>query len=62
MVHKIFNASDILGAIAFLAMLAAPGAWDGAIESGGPYIFPVALTAMIPVCAYLAMKEDGKIR
>lgn len=60
MTHKVWNASNVLGSIAFLALLFALGAWVGAIENSGPYIMPVAITAAIPILAYLSIKEDGK--
>ena len=55
--HRIFNASKVFGAIAFLAMLAAPGAVEG-----GMYITAAALTAAFGACAHLSIKEDGKKR
>ncbi len=57
MAHRIFNASNVFGAIAFLAMLAAPGAVEG-----GMYITAAALTAAFGACAHLSIKEDGKKR
>lgn len=60
--HKIWNASNVFGGIAFMALMLVPGAWEGAIESGGPYIVPIALTAAIPIFTYLSMREDGKRR
>lgn len=62
MAHKIFNASSMLGATAFLAMLAAPGTWEAAIEGKGPYIVPVLLTAGFAACAYLSIREGGRKR
>lgn len=53
--HRI-DASSILGAIAFLAMIAAAGT----VEENP--LLSVALAAVFAGCAYLAMKEDGKIR
>nr|WP_296461592.1 hypothetical protein [uncultured Acetatifactor sp.] len=55
--RKWLNSSNVLGAISFLAMLAAPGAAEG-----GMYITAIALTAICGICAYLSIKEDGKIR
>ena len=55
-VHKVLNASNVLGAIAFLAMIAALG-----MVEENP-LLTVALVAVFAGCAYLAMKEDGKIR
>lgn len=60
MTHKVWNASNVLGSIAFFALLFALGAWVGAIENGGPYIMPVVMTAAIPILVYLSIKEDGK--
>lgn len=53
---KVINASNVLGAIAFLAMIAAPGT----VEENP--LLTVALVAVFAICVYLAMKEDGKIR
>lgn len=55
MTHKMFNASNLLGAAAFLAMILAPGAVEG-----GNYILAVALIAAMAVCAYLSDRESGK--
>lgn len=55
--HKIINASNVFGAIAFLAMLAVPGAVEG-----GMYITAAVLIAILVVCAYLSIKEDRKER
>lgn len=49
--------SGILGAIAFLAMLAAPGAVEG-----GMYITAAVLVATSAACACLSIKENGKKR
>ena len=57
MTHKIFNASNFYGAIAFLSMLAAPAAVEGEM-----YITAVVLVAIFAVCAHLSIKEDGKKR
>lgn len=51
------DASSIFGSIAFLAMLAAPGAVEG-----GMYMTAAALTAACGICAYLSIREDGKKR
>lgn len=56
MVHKVLNASNVLGTIAFLAMITAPGSAEE-----NP-LLAVALVAVFAGCAYLAMKEDGKIK
>ena len=55
--RKILNASNLLGAIAFLDMsIAIPGTVDE-----NP-VLTMALIAAFALCVYLAMKEDGKIR
>lgn len=53
--RKGLNASNVLGAIAFLAMIAATGAVEG-----GMYMTAMALTAIFGICAHLSIKEDGK--
>ena len=53
--YKIFNASNVLGAISFMAMIAVPGAVEGEM-----YIAAIVLLAVFAGCAYLSMKEDGK--
>lgn len=60
--HKIWNASNVLGGIAFLSMIAAVGAAEWAIENNGTYWTTMAFIAVLAVCAYLSIKEDGKIR
>lgn len=55
MTHKILNASNIFGAIAFLAMLAAPAAVEGEM-----YITAVVLVAIFAGCAHLSIRESGK--
>lgn len=52
---RIFNLSNILGAAAFLAMIAAPGAVEG-----GMYITAVVLVVVFAVCAHLSIREDGR--
>lgn len=52
---RIINLSNILGAIAFLAMIAAPGAVESEM-----YITAVVLVAIFAVCAHLSIREDGK--
>lgn len=54
MVRKIFNASNMLGTVAFLAMIAATGTVE---ERPG---LTVVLTAAFAGCAYLSIREDGK--
>ena len=46
------DASYILGAVAFFAMIAATG-------EGNP-LLSLICTAVFAICAYLALKEDGK--
>ena len=55
--YRIFNAGNVLGAIAFLAMIAIPGAMEG-----GMYITAIALTAVFGAGAYLSIRESGKKR
>ena len=56
MTHKIWNASNVLGAIAFLSMIAAAGT----VEENP--ILTVAFAEVFSGCAYLSIKEDGEIR
>lgn len=53
MIHRIFNASNVLGGIAFLAMIAATGAADR-------LLLAIALTGIFAGCTYLSIREDGK--
>ncbi len=62
MTHKILNAGNMLGATAFLALLAAPGTWEAAIEGKGPYMAAIAVTALFGACAYLSVREGGRKR
>lgn len=55
--RKVLNASNVLGAIAFLAMIAVTGAVEG-----GMYMTAIALTAIFGICTYLSIREDGKKR
>ncbi len=55
--RKVLNSSNVLGAIAFLAVIAVPGAVEG-----GMYITAIVLTAICGISAYLSIKEDGKKR
>lgn len=57
MAHRIFNASNVFGAIAFLAVIAVLGAAESEM-----YITAIALTAIFGACAYLSIREDGKKR
>ena len=52
--HRI-NLSSILGTVAFLAVLSAPGAIEGEM-----YVTALALVVVFGVCASLSGKEDGK--
>lgn len=60
--HKIWNASNVLGATAFLSMIAAVGTAEWAIENDGTYWTTIVLIAVLAACAYLSIKEDGKKR
>lgn len=62
MTNKIWNASNVLGGIAFLAMIAAVGSAEWAIENDGTYWTTMAFIVALSVCAYLSIKEDGKMR
>lgn len=53
--YKVFNASSILGAVAFFALILAPGAAEG-----GNYILSLVLIAVFGICAHLSIKEDGR--
>ena len=55
--NTIFNASNMLGATAFFAMILVAAAYEG-----GSYIMAVAFLAIFARCAYLSLKEDGQIR
>lgn len=57
MTHKVFNASNILGTIAFAAIVLVAAACEGEM-----YITAIVLLAVFAGCAYLAMKEDGQIK
>lgn len=57
MVKKIFNASNILGAAAFLAMIGVVAAVESEM-----YITAVALIAVYAGCAHLSTREDGQIK
>lgn len=54
---KVINASNVLGAIAFLALIAAPGAVESEM-----YITALVLIAICGICAHLSIKEEGKER
>ena len=55
MTHKIFNASNVFGAIAFFAMIGSVAAYEG-----GMYITSLALAIILAVSADLSIWEDGK--
>ena len=57
MTHRIFNASNVFGTIAFLAIIAIPGAVEEEM-----YMKAAALTAACAICIYLSIREDGKKR
>lgn len=60
MVHKVFNAGNIFGAISFLSLIFAPGAWEGVIENGGSCVVAVLLTVSVVVFYILSVRENGK--
>ncbi|MCI8432431.1 MAG: hypothetical protein HFH83_04445 [Lachnospiraceae bacterium] len=53
--RKILNAGNLLGALAFLALLAIPGAVEA-----GMYLTAAALGAILVGCAWMASRESGK--
>ncbi len=55
--HKVFNASNVLGTIAFMTMIGVAAAVEGEM-----YITAIVLLAVFAGCAYLSMKEDGQIK
>lgn len=55
MTHKIFNASNMFGAITFFAMIGAPAAYEG-----GMYITSVVLIGIMAACACLSIREEDK--
>ena len=55
MIHKIFNASNMFGIIAFLAVFCIPGAVENEL-----YITAAVLIAIFAGCVYLSIKENGK--
>ena len=57
MTHKIFNASNVFGAVAFISLILEPAACEGEM-----YITAAVLLAVFAGCAYLSTKEDGKIK
>ena len=58
MVRKIFNASNILGAAAFLSIIAVVGAVEGDCSCVTVMFF----LAVFAGCTYLSIREDGQIK
>lgn len=56
--RKVFNASNVLGAIAFLMLLILPA---GLVEAE-MYISAIVCAVVGCACAYLSIKEDGQIK
>ena len=56
-IHGILSASNLFGGIAFLALLMVPAAVEG-----DAYVTALVLTVVLAVCAFLSMKEDGRIK
>lgn len=56
--RNVFNASNVLGTIAFLMLLILPA---GLVEAE-MYISAIACAGVGCACAYLSMKEDGEIK
>ena len=50
--RRVFSSSNVLGAIAILAMVGATGAGDSLVSG-------LLLTAVFAVCAHLSIREDG---
>lgn len=57
MTRKIFNLSNILGAVAIAAMIAAIMAVESEM-----YIMAIVLLGVFAGCAYASLKEDGQIK
>ena len=55
MTHKIFNASNLFSAIAFLALLTVPAAYEGEM-----YITSIVFVVIFAISTHLAIREDGK--
>lgn len=53
--HRVFNAGNVLGTAAFLAIIAVPAACEGEM-----YITAAALTAVFAVCGHMAARELGR--
>ncbi len=60
MTHRIFNAGNVLGGTAFLAMIGVVGAASWAIENDGSYWSTIAFMVLLIACAYLSIREEGK--
>lgn len=60
--RKIFNASNILGAAAFLSMIAVVGAVCGAVEGECSCVTVMFFLAVFAGCTYLYIREDGQIK
>lgn len=57
MLHRIFNSSNVCGAIALVSLICIPGTAEA--EN---FIAVAVLTAVFAVTAYLSIKEEGKIK
>ena len=57
MTHKIFNASNVLGAIVLFSLIACGGAAEG-----GMWLIAFALLVVCGICAYLLIKENGEMK
>ncbi len=55
MSNRILTSSNVLGTIAFFAMITAPAAYEGEM-----YITSAALILIFAGSAYLSLKENGK--
>lgn len=55
MTHEIFNLSNILGAVAFLLLIASVG-----FGAGGNIFLSVISAALFSVFAFFYIKEDGR--
>lgn len=55
--RKIFNASNVLGAIAFILMIAIVG-----FVAGENFLMAWVSLVLFAIGVYLAMKEDGQIK
>lgn len=57
MLKRIINLRNLFGCTAFFSILAVPGAVESEM-----YITAAALIAGTGICAYLSLKEEGKIK